>query len=123
MGFGALLRAAEGADCVFSMRLSMTPAAIRIASGLGVPVVTYLHGYTSDTSKYERYRIDRTDAVLAVSQVAMSCYERAYPAERSDQARAVVHNGIDLERFERRSTAFDQRAASGDCFACRIGAW
>ena len=48
--------------------------------------------------------------MLAVSQVVMSCYERAYPAQRSDQARVVVHNGIDLERFERRSTAFDQRA-------------
>jgi glycosyltransferase involved in cell wall biosynthesis len=98
-----------GAECVFSLRMGSTPLAVEVGERLGVPVVTYLHGYTDCQDKYLRYKVHLADAVIAVSHHVLELYLRAAGGRNPRQLARVVHNGIDVDSFVARSREFDLR--------------
>lgn len=107
-----LTKAWQGVDLVLAMRTSSAYIAVPLAHKLRVPVVSYLHGHTGNASKFNRYRIDQSDAVLAVSQASLSCY---LPTGKyfSEQLCQVIYNGINAEAFVLRSQGRDARADLG----------
>ncbi len=110
----------DGAECVFSLRMSSTPLAVEVGQRLGVPVATYLHGYTDCLDKYLRYGVHLADAVIAVSGHVLERYLRAAGRRSTGQLLRVVYNGIDVRSFAAKSREFDLRSKLGLPAASRI---
>jgi len=93
---------------VHSARMSTTPLALKAARRLEVPCISHLHGDTREGEKFRRYLVHQADAVIGVSQAALSRY--AAPA---GQEVAVVYNGLDIEEFRAHAARFDARSHLG----------
>ncbi|PYQ13776.1 MAG: hypothetical protein DMH00_03625 [Acidobacteria bacterium] len=111
------------ARLVVSNHAELGPFADAVARLNRLPWICFLRQADRPPRYYEKYRVARADAVVGVSEAALSAY-RAYLKERRlvGNPQRVIHTGIDVPKLDlRRRSAPGERSIGSEKHSPVIG--